>query len=108
MPGSYLAAGGVEHAKTMLAYYRDARKTATFLVVVFGAIFGFEGWMLLNTFHAAYIFGTSFALVILLLGMWLHIHHGKQVAHWEAKVEEWEKVRRDRLIHARTLMGWEL
>ena len=108
MSKSYLAAGGVIHAKTMLRYHEDARTTATALVVVFGLIFGFQGWMLLNTWHGAYIFGVSFALAALLLGIVLHIHHGRQVARWERRVEEWEKVRRDRLIHARTLMGWEL
>jgi protein-S-isoprenylcysteine O-methyltransferase Ste14 len=108
MSGTYLDAGGVEHARTMLAYHRDAAKTASALIVVFGIVFGFEGWMLLTTGHGAYIFGVVFGLAALLLGIWLHIHHGRNTAHWAGILEDWERVRRDRLVHARRLKGWEL
>ena len=108
MGGSYLAAGGVIHAKTMLAYHRDARHTAAVLVVAMGAAFGLQGWMWLDMQAAPFAFGALFALLLALGGMWLHIHHGKQVAHWEKTLEVWERVRRDRLVHARKLKGFEL
>lgn len=108
MGGSYMAHGGVEHAKTMLAYHRDGKRTATALVVFFAVVVAVEIWMLLTERHPAYGFGAGVAAALTVLGVWLHIHHGKKVARWEARLEQWERLRRDRLIHARHLKGFEL
>lgn len=108
MGGSYFAEGGVLHAKTMLAYHRDGRRTAAVMCVVWGAVFGFELFMFLTTGSHPFAFGAGFALLVGGFGVYLHFRHGKKVLMWADKLEVYERIQRDRRIHARKLRGWEL
>lgn len=108
MPGSYLVYGGVPHAKAMLAYHRDGVRTATTMLVVWTAVFGFEAFMFLTSNSHPFAFGAGFALLLIGFGVWLRVRHGRKVRRWQATLNHWEAIRKDRLIHARTLKGWEL
>ena len=104
--GTYAGELGLIHAKTMAAYHRDGERTARLLVVFFTIVFAVEGWLWIDTGHPAYAFGAGTGLLLLLLGTWLHIHHGRKTARWEARTEQIEQdrreaTRRDAAIHAR-------
>lgn len=101
MPGSYAVGNGRIHALTMIAYHRDARRTGMALVIFFGIVFGFDGTMWLATGSGPFAFGSLTGLAVMLLGAWLHTHHGKKLARWQAALARIESSRRDSTIHVR-------
>lgn len=108
MGGSYFADGGVLHAKTMLAYHRDGYAVSRSLMVMFTGVLMITGWLWFDTGSVPFAFSGGVAIILIALGLGLHIHHGKQITVWADKLEVYERIQRDRRIHARTLKGWEL
>jgi ABC-type nickel/cobalt efflux system permease component RcnA len=89
-----------EHALTMRAWARDALNTGRVMVLTFSGVALLEGWLWLQTEHAAFVLAVLASLVLVLLGSWLCIRHGRNVDQWQAALDRLDNERRDRFIHA--------
>lgn len=96
--GSYFAAGGELHARTMLAWHRDAQTGGKYFIVGGSFIALAEGFLYLTRESVPYLLCGLLGLVLVIAGMIVHHHHGTKAARWQGVLNLIEAQRRDRVI----------